>query len=315
MYQKVLVGYDGSKEAHDALALAQRLVEKKTGKLTLVCTYLYTVYQPHIDGGTYVEALHEHAEETLREGRAVVADGIEVETIAVAAASAAQGLSFIAEDKHFDLLVLGSTHHSPVGRILLGSTGERLMHAAPCAVAVAPKDLTETEPFKHIGVAFDGSRESTAALEAACKLALDTKAKLSTYTVESLAYIPSMPGAELAYAAKDDLAHERAKETVGLAQKLIPKELESKTWILKGDPQHSIIEKATESKIDLLMVGSRAYGAVKRAFLGSVSTGLLRHTPFPIVILPRLHAEEGDSADQGSNSKAAVGSTKKSGRD
>ena len=37
------------------------------------------------------------------------------------------------------LIVVGSTHTGRAGRVLPGSTAERLLHGSPCPVAVAPK--------------------------------------------------------------------------------------------------------------------------------------------------------------------------------
>ena len=38
-----------------------------------------------------------------------------------------------------DLVVVGSTHTGRLGRVFPGSTGEKLLHGAPCAVAVVPR--------------------------------------------------------------------------------------------------------------------------------------------------------------------------------
>lgn len=287
MFRKVLVGYDGYPAAKDALVLAQRLVAQENGELTLVCTYPYDPYAPHTDGGTYTETLRKRADEALAEGRELVRDDITVHTIAAPATSTSEGLSKTAEEGHFDLLVLGSTHHGPVGRVVLGSTDERLVHSAPCAVAIAPRELTTTTQFQHIGVGYDGSPESTAALTAAFKLATERRASVYTYTVEEIPLITTMPGAEFAYAAREDLAHEAAEESVSKVRELAPEGLELHTILLTGRTEDVIIEQA-HKKIDLLIVGSRRYGAFKRAFLGSVSTGIIRsHVPFPLLIVPR----------------------------
>ncbi len=58
------------------------------------------------------------------------------------------------------LIVLGSTHTGRLGRVRPGSTGERLLLGAPCAVAVAPHGYrTRLDPaLTRIGAAYDGSR-------------------------------------------------------------------------------------------------------------------------------------------------------------
>ena len=66
--------------------------------------------------------------------------------------------------------------------MLPGTTAERLLHGAPCAVAVAPRGY-ERDDIRHIGVAYEGSPEAEAALRAAEALALELGAALTVYCV------------------------------------------------------------------------------------------------------------------------------------
>ena len=61
-------------------------------------------------------------------------------------------------------------------------TAERLLHGAPCAVAIAPRGY-ERGDVRHIGVAYEGSPEAEAALRAAEALALELDAALTVYCV------------------------------------------------------------------------------------------------------------------------------------
>jgi nucleotide-binding universal stress UspA family protein len=49
----------------------------------------------------------------------------------------ARGLNEVAETEHADLIVLGSTHFGAIGRLGNRTIVQRLLHGAPCAVAVA----------------------------------------------------------------------------------------------------------------------------------------------------------------------------------
>ena len=57
----------------------------------------------------------------------------------VGAGSAAEGLHRLAEDEPAALLAVGVTHRGALGRIVPGSVGERLLHGAPCPIAVVPR--------------------------------------------------------------------------------------------------------------------------------------------------------------------------------
>ena len=52
-----------------------------------------------------------------------------------------------------------------------GSTGERLLHGSPCPVAIVPRGYADAGPIGTVGVGYDGSDESEAALAAACQVA------------------------------------------------------------------------------------------------------------------------------------------------
>ena len=54
-----------------------------------------------------------------------------------------------------------------------------------------------------------------------------------------------------------------------------------------SDPAAAILYVAAVN-VDLLVLGSRAYGPVRRALAGSVSSGAVRHAPCPVLLTPRL---------------------------
>ena len=80
---------------------------------------------------------------------------------------------------------------------------------------------------------------------------------------------------------------ERAdKERVlGLAVSRIPKGLERESRVLTGDPAARLTEASGE--FDLMVVGSRAWGPLKRTLLGSTTRKLIRSCACPVLVLPR----------------------------
>ncbi|KAJ4705475.1 Universal stress protein A [Melia azedarach] len=63
------------------------------------------------------------------------------------------------------------------------------------------------------------------------------------------------------------------------------KMVKAETLILNGDPKDMICQAAEEVHVDLLVVGSRGLGKIKRALLGSVSDYCAHHVVCPIVIV------------------------------
>ena len=65
-----------------------------------------------------------------------------------------------------------------------------------------------------------------------------------------------------------------------------PRGLELETVLLHGHAAEQIARR-TAGVVDLLFAGSRGYGPLRRALVGSVSGALLRDAGCPVVITPR----------------------------
>lgn len=68
--------------------------------------------------------------------------------------------------------------------------------------------------------------------------------------------------------------------------------IETQSLILKGDPGHSVVSIAEEQGCDLIVMGSRQKGMVRRFLLGSVSNYVIHHSKCPVLIVPTHHEEE-----------------------
>ncbi len=182
MYRRVLVGYDASEGGRDALSLARGLAVIEGAELVLgVALELDPLATP---AGAYERATDD-AERRLTASARELLGETPFRLRIVGGVSAPRALTEFAEDESADVIVLGSTHRHGLGRVLPGSVGERLLHASPCAVMVAPSgyaDHGRTE-ISRIGVGYDGRTESGHAREVAAVLAADLGASLETITV------------------------------------------------------------------------------------------------------------------------------------
>ncbi|MCL7024098.1 hypothetical protein MKW94_018652 [Papaver nudicaule] len=61
------------------------------------------------------------------------------------------------------------------------------------------------------------------------------------------------------------------------------------TLIMEGDPKDMICQAAEQMETDLVVVGSRGLGQIKRAFLGSVSDYCAHHARCPVLIVKPPH--------------------------
>ncbi|CAN1306986.1 Universal stress protein A-like protein [Linum perenne] len=61
--------------------------------------------------------------------------------------------------------------------------------------------------------------------------------------------------------------------------------IKAETLILEGDAKDKLCQATEQTHVDLLVVGSRGLGKIKRAFLGSVSDFCAHHAKCPVLIV------------------------------
>jgi nucleotide-binding universal stress UspA family protein len=296
MFRTILIGFDGPARGAEAIALAEVLRDPRAGTLLLASAYPLAAL---LAGGFVVpeelDAVREEAERQLIEARSKLPAADRVRIRAVASESAPRTLTELAEAEHADLVVVGSSHRGAIGRVLPGTTAERLLHGAPCAVAVAPRGY-RGGPIRHIGVAYDGSPEAEAALHVAEALAMELHAALTVYCVVE----PTPPSAAgLAAGAgagwPSRTAEDHARHLLWAVSDNAPAGVNPETLLLHGDPAAEIATRA-RGVIDLLFTGSRGYGPLRHALMGSVSGALLRDAGCPVVVMPRSALAQDDPA-------------------
>ncbi|PWA39061.1 adenine nucleotide alpha hydrolases-like superfamily protein [Artemisia annua] len=84
--------------------------------------------------------------------------------------------------------------------------------------------------------------------------------------------------------------HQNAVELLSRAFQICRKaKIKAETLILEGDTKEMLCQAVEEMHFDLLVVGSRGLGAIKRAFLGSVSDFCAHHAKCPVLIVKPPH--------------------------
>jgi nucleotide-binding universal stress UspA family protein len=287
MFDNVIVGVDGGR-AHDASALAQALC---TGTLTLVTAYPGTPGPTSRVADEYFELLRLDALQTLETARDGA--GFEAELVTVSDPSPARALQAVAKERGADLIVLGSAHHGPVGRILAGDMGRGVLQAAPCPVAVAPRGFDRPRSDLHrVAVGFDGSAEAHAALALAEAWTHVTGAVLTAIAAWDVP--AAMFTGERSTTVVAQMADEWREWITDVAQRAVAGLPRAEARVVRG-PAPRVLAEATEES-DLMFVGSRGWGPARRIALGSTSDHLVHHAACPVVVVPRPAAvERGES--------------------
>jgi nucleotide-binding universal stress UspA family protein len=276
---RLLVGYDGSEGGRDALELA-RVLGEASGASVLVVNVL--PYGPlPIPYEVLGEKEAEQAQPLFEEARQRLG-GLEVETRAFGGSSAGV-INDLAEKEEVDTIVVGSPHRGPVGRTVIGSVADGLLHGAPCEVILAPRGYAAEQhgPFRTIAVAYDDSGEAKAALQRAEAIALDCRATIVVFTVSAPPAV--VPGA----AGYTPTIPPEAGAIVTRTVRAVDERLAATGRALAGVPGPAIVEACEGAHADLLVSGSRHYGPVLRVLLGSVSTQLAHKAACPVLVVPR----------------------------
>jgi nucleotide-binding universal stress UspA family protein len=269
--RELVIGYDGTPEGEDALALARLLAPLRGAELVAAC--VRAVPHPHPRGHEWRQRLEQEAERTV-----AGATGDDLRRRAVVSSSPARGLFELAEGEAADLLVVGSSHHSGLGAVLAGSVGRALLYGAPCPVALAPRGYhtQDVDRLRVLGVGYDGSAEAERALDGAIELAQRAEA-----TMRVIAALTPVEG------PYDNVSrHDTLQGAVGAAVERCPPELRADGRTRRG-PAAAVLREEADMGIDLLVLGSRGYGAVLRTWLGSVTAELARSAPCPLLLFPR----------------------------
>lgn len=274
MFRHVIVGVDGGPTGRDAVAVAKLLV---AADARLVLAHVHELTPVRGASGAYGVAEHDASMRLLEQEREATA--VEAESITVTASSVGRGLHYLAETNDADLLAVGSSARSFAGRVLVGDITRAALIGASCAVAVAPLGYShEAAAIAKIGVGYDGSPESEAALAFARELAAHHGAKLSALTVvEPAAYAGLVRGVVRSDAQEQHLAE--AKDDLNALGDV------------EGEVAFGLAGEelaAFGARVDLLVVGSRGYGPIRRLMLGSTAAQLASNARCPLLVLPRL---------------------------
>ena len=133
--------------------------------------------------------------------------GVQARLVLCGPAPVGRGLHEVAERQRADLLVVGSTRHALLGRVLLGDDCRAALNGTPCALGVAPLGYAlAPHGLRRLGVGYDGSPESEAAVRVARELAAAHAGVIKTVAqpqgAEGVA-VYGGPRAELVQAAKE----------------------------------------------------------------------------------------------------------------
>lgn len=168
-------------------------------------------------------------------------------------------------DKPWDLVAIGPRGSGLLKRLHLGSTADWLLRepTSPLVIAHQPG------PVRRVLFAADGSSHAQRAMEC-------------------LSSLPWITATTIDIVSVDD-GHVDAGTVVADAQKRFADlDVETSSYILSGRPSHAILEACEDLSPDLVVMGARGHGGIKRVVIGSTTAAVAGATDHSILV---AHAE------------------------
>jgi len=295
---RVLLATDGSDDARAATVWLTRFPLPEGSRVRIVT--VVSIPPSALDLPTvrdFVGTLREGAGRTAEAARTALAARFPDAEARVLEGEAREAILQAAEEWPADLVVLGARGLGAVAGFLLGSVSLGVARHARCSVLVVKGVTGELHGAL---VALDGSEHARAAAAFLARLPLDPSFVVRLVgVVEVPPYPATTPGfasGMVRQAIKDIVKERRAALEQALSAAAAAfagrvKKIERE--ILTGHPVDALAAAASKPGVDLVLVGARGLGTLKRLVLGSVSEGVLRHVDRPVLIV-----KTGEPADR-----------------
>jgi nucleotide-binding universal stress UspA family protein len=305
---KILIAYDGSQGADDALddlpraglpPLAEALVVSvaevfapPTGPTEAAGPVPPAVRQAWAEATQAIEAARARALQGCARVQALF-PGWQVRAEA-SADSPAWGVIKQADTWYPDLIVVGSHGRSTLGRLVLGGVSQTLVTEARCSVRVARRhDRAGAAPVRLV-IGVDGSPNAKAAVDAlaarvwppgsAVYVVAVRDARLSTALAPTPPLLEEWVGAN---PVETQTWVHHMVETLG--QPLQAAGLAVSSDVKEGDPKRVLPDIAAQWEADCLVVGARGLSRIQRFLLGSVSAAVAARAHCSVEVIRPPH--------------------------
>lgn len=291
---KILFATDGSAPAREGEGLITSLFDRSGADVRVIAVTPEPTYDllapygiveppnsdvPILDADRVARSAAEHLAES----------GFTASSTSARGDPALEIVKAIESDGSYGLVVLGASHTTWMGNLLLGRVSMYVLHHAPCSVVLTHRAPTGSG---RILVGADGSEGARASLGSASEVLDRDRCTVEVATVVGQPWMlaaASPAGTFLGHASDaPGLERERVEQGRAIARRASDEAVAAgfevmEEAVLIGSPGHQLLEEAENIGADLVVVGSRGHGAMSRTLLGSVSDQIARHAPAAFV--------------------------------
>lgn len=283
---RFVVGFDGSDGSRDALrwALTAAAVDGSPVEAVAVWTLPAVAAAPFVPTAALDhQALSEEFEASIRaELEAVRASVPDAAPVELRVLEGPAGPTLVEASAGAHCLVVGRRGLGGFAGLLLGSVADHCLQHATVPVVVVPRDGGR-EVTGRVVVGIDGSAHSANALRwAAAEARRQGRQLVALYAWTWLDQPGEFDPGFDAEAAKR-YATDFAAEALG-------DDAKAEIEVDNDLPARALLARSEAG--DLVVLGSRGMGAVRRALLGSVSRAVSHHAAAPVVVVPHHDAHQ-----------------------
>jgi nucleotide-binding universal stress UspA family protein len=279
-YRKILVAFDGSAAAENALLQAFRLASDEK------CWITVTTVVPQYRGDVDLTAVGDIHDILRRPGEALLTraaslakrEGALIKTV-LEEGETHERLVDLAEAENCGVIVMGRSGMAALERALIGSITARVIGHSRRDILVVPPGARIG--WKNILLATDGSKNSDEATEKAIVFATAYGGRIGA--------ISAVDVPDEFYAEAPSLVEKLVKKARGYVDRVqtiaSAAGVEAETHVREGESHSVIIGLAGDMHADLIVMGSHGRSGIKRLLMGSVAEKVIGHAPCPVLVV------------------------------
>lgn len=249
--------------------------------------------------GEYQEFVARETRAALDIARAEVPDDVDAEFVVHGASSARRGLLEMCEEHGAVRLVVGAKGEAGDGETELGSVVMGLLQSASVPVAIAPHgfDVAPGARLERVTAAYSGSVTSGELVLGAAAIAAEARCgiRIASFHTKPRGFAEAGVG----LGAEDGVVSEWERVIREYTDALLsdidqfsqsPTSVE--VVVGAGDSWHDALRALPWNDAEVLLVGSSSLGPFSRVSLGSHAVKIVRHSPVPVVVVPRRATDD-----------------------
>jgi nucleotide-binding universal stress UspA family protein len=228
------------------------------------------------------EALRKDGEQALTRTKALLSDKVKPVEIRLEEGSPAELILSVAQEEHPDLILMGARGRGQVEELFLGSVSQRVLTHAACPVLIINGPLTE---IKKILIAIQSQDDVQKVKQFLAKHPFHPQTEI---TLLSVVPIPRslFRGGVSAPEEKIEQALKSTEDFLDQAVSQLKNCYDSvKGYVGLGAPANTILEQASITEPDLLVMGMHHPSTITRFVLGTVSHTVLHQATQSVLVI------------------------------